>query len=77
VAHITYEDFMTRPKDVLTGILGSVAPTNLPMTDEVLEEAIAGIRAPSPGKRDKVAPMLSDSVRDRLDAIMTRKGYEA
>jgi len=76
VAHITYEDFMTRPKDVLRSIFDTVAPTDVPMTDDVLEEAIGAIRAPSSSKRAIVAPQLNDAVRDRLDTLMTQKGYE-
>ena len=76
VAHITYERFMSEPMDVLNGILDTVASPDQPFTDETLTKAIAGIRAPSPGKRAKVAPLLSDPVRERLDGIMTRKGYE-
>lgn len=76
VAHITYEDFMTQPKNVLAQILSTVAPTDQPMTDAVLEEAIGAIRAPSAGKRDQIAPLLSEKVRGQLDAIMIRKGYD-
>lgn len=77
VVHITYENFMTHPKQVIETILNSVVPIDFPMTDAVLENAISAIRAPSAGKRDKVAPLLSAPVRNRLDAIMARKGYEA
>lgn len=77
VSHVTYEDFMGQPKDVMSGILADVAPSDTAIADTILEQAIGAIRAPSRGKKDQVAPLLSEAVRNRLDQIMAQKGYHS
>jgi len=74
VAHVTYEAFMTAPKEVIGEVLASVAPVEV--SPAALDQAIGSVRAPSASKRDLVAPQLSPETRAKLDAIMRAKGYK-
>ena len=71
---LKYEEFMVEPAGVIKDLLNSLVFKEA-VDSKVVHTAISGIRAPTAGKHDLIAPRLTFDVREKMDRLLEKKGY--